>query len=165
MERSVDDLIREWQLGADQRLADRVGRSGLPADLRDSSTVHDELADDVAQDRLNDLFLAIYRFRQEMETKATREDSISDYTRNQIQSRLFGNGAMSLRYFADKVVHAATPVEKGANPQLDPVEAYIALLALIDATDRLAPLAARLASLSVASTRSCRGLYRTTGPD
>lgn len=144
MQRSVDDLIRDWQSGAEQRLADRIGRAGLPADLRDSSNAQDELTDDAAQDRLNDLFLAVYRFRKELESKVAGEENISDYIRNQIRSRLFGNGAMSLRYFAERVMESATSVDIQTKPQLDPVEAYIALLALIDATDRLTSLVTKL---------------------
>jgi len=152
MERSVDDLIRDWQSGAEQRLADRVGRAALPTDLRDSSANADELSDDAAQDRLNDLFLAVYRFRKELETKVAREESVSDYVRNQVRSRLFGNGAMSLRYFADKVVASSSPTDADTKPQLDPVEAYIALLALIDATGRLTPLVTELGYASELTT-------------
>lgn len=133
MERSVDDLIRDWQMGASERQADHIARAALPDDLRASSEGSTpELDIVVDQDRLNDIFLAMWRFKSETLSKIEGKGDLDDFTRLQIQSRLFGRGAMSVRYLASKL-DPNGDVASGALGRLDPVEHYIALLSLSDA--------------------------------
>jgi hypothetical protein len=141
MERDVDDLIRDWQMAADERQANHVARAGMPDDLRASSEGSSpELDDVVDQDRLNDIFLAMWRFKSELLRKLESKDALDDFSRLQIQSRLFGNGAMSVRYFASKLNRDAHSL---ATPKIDPVEQYIALLSLYDSAEVLRKPAGR----------------------
>jgi len=143
MERDVDDLIRDWQMGADERQANHVARAGLPDDLRASSEGSSpELDDVVDQDRLNDIFLAMWRFKSELLRKLEGKDALDDFSRLQIQSRLFGNGAMSVRYLASKL-SPAVDAPSLALPKFDPVEHYIALLSLYDSAEVLRKPAGR----------------------
>lgn len=133
MERSVDDLIRDWQMGADERQADHVARAAMPDDLRASSVGNtSELDSVIDQDRLNDIFLAMWRFKTELLKKLDNQDGVGDFTRMQVQSRLFGRGAMSVRYLVSKMdMNTGDMVTESA--KLDPVELYIVLLSVFDA--------------------------------
>lgn len=137
MERSVDDLIRDWQMGADERQADHVARVALPEDLRASSNGSSpELDNVIDQDRLNDIFLAMWRFKTELLKKLDNDHGVDDFTRLQIQSRLFGGGAMSVRYLVSKM--NSNPGDMTTeSAKLDPVENYIGLLSVFDAVKTL----------------------------
>lgn len=128
MERSVDDLIRDWQMGECDRQADHIARVAMPDDMRASSSgVTPELDTVREQDRLNDIFLAMWRFRSELLEKIGAKADLDRFTQLQIQSRLFGQGAMSVRYFVSKL----NPERESApSNQFDPVERYIAMLCL-----------------------------------
>ena len=143
MERDVDDLIRDWQMAADERQANHVARAGMPDDLRASSEGSSlELDDIVDQDRLNDIFLAMWRFKTELLRKLEGKEALDDFSRLQIQSRLFGNGAMSVRYLASKL-NPVVDAPSLALLKFDPVEHYIALLSLYDSVDVLKKPAGR----------------------
>jgi len=139
MERNVDDLIRDWQVGTDQRIAERVARESMPDDLRASSLhASPELDEGAVQDRVNDLFLAIYRFRREIEAKLSSDINDNRFARNQVQSRLFGRGGMSVRYFVEKVLASTLP-DNSSEASMSPVEGYLAVLTINDALLEIAP--------------------------
>ncbi len=138
MERNVDDLIRDWQSGSEQRLSDRIARAGLPDDLRQSTNLSDyDEADDVARDRLNDLFLAFSKFTGEMKIKLAHPRQLSDFEKLQIESRLFGKGAMSIRYFAERITKNSDVLD--TEREMDFVESFIGLLTIKDTLSQLEP--------------------------
>ncbi|HQT01699.1 MAG TPA: hypothetical protein PK501_01255 [Thiotrichales bacterium] len=131
MERSVDDLIRDWQMGADERQADHVARAAMPDDLRASGGTS-EMNSIIDQDRLNDIFLAMWRFKTDLLKQLDNDDGVDDFTRLQLQSRLFGGGAMSVRYLVNKMFMNTGEMMLDST-KLDPVELYIGLLSVFDA--------------------------------
>ncbi|TPE51945.1 hypothetical protein FJM67_08175 [Maribrevibacterium harenarium] len=137
MERSIDDLLRDWQLGPEQRQAAQISRAAMPMEhgiLGDQSS--QETEDLVATDRLNDLFLAMYRFRSDIikNIEAARQDSNS-FAKLQLKTRLFGRGAMSVRYFLGKLSSSLEGDEGG----VDVVERYLGVMSLKDSLNRLHP--------------------------
>lgn len=129
MERTVDELIRDWQLGPQDRFSERVGLAGLPDDANQMTTYTTESIQILPiEDRLNDMFLAVSQFRKEIESKFEVEGGSKDYIDVQIQSRLFGRGAMSVRYFCEKIVKSVQ-----GNAEISSTEAYLALLSIMDA--------------------------------
>ena len=147
MERSIDDLIRDWQIGSEQRIAERIARAAMPDDLRASSDFGaPELDEGMVQDRLNDIFLAAFRFRKDIEGKLQADESSRAFALSQVQSRLFGNGAMSLRYFVNKLFDGLDVEEvevRDRSAPLQPLEAYLAVLSLLDAVELLSPSVAK----------------------
>lgn len=139
MERNIDDLIRDWQLGSDQRQAEHIARAAMPDDLRSSADgTSPELDEGAEQDRLNDIFTAMDRFRKDILTRLQNTENLEAFTRLQIQARLFGKGAMSVRYLLEKIC-APDISEQGSaeSPVFDVIEQYLALMSLHDALQRL----------------------------
>lgn len=137
MERGIDDLIRDWQLGVEQRQADHIARAAMPDDMRASSMgASPELDEGVGQDRLNDLFMAMYRFRTDMSTKLGNANGLDAFARMQLQARLFGRGAMSVRYMISKLCPTDDP-QSSDKPMLDVLEQYLGIMSLRDAVRRL----------------------------
>ena len=95
-----------------------------------------ELGEMVDVDRLNDLFLAMYRFREDISKniELARKDPKS-FAKLQLRSRLFGKGVMSVRYLLDKLSTKASEIEGG----LDSVEQYLGVMSLKDSLERLHP--------------------------
>jgi len=139
MERNIDDLIRDWQLGSDQRQAEHIARAAMPDDLRNSADGSSpEMDEGAEQDRLNDIFTAMYQFRKDILTKLQNTENLQAFTRLQIQTRLFGNGAMSVRYLLQKI--CAPDISEQASAEstaFDVIEQYLALMSLHDALQRL----------------------------
>lgn len=139
MERTIDELIRDWQLGPVDRFIERVGIAGLPDDshhMTDYSA--DTIQSEPIEDKLNDMFLAISKFRKEIEAKLDISDEPSEFTLMQIKTRLFGQGAMSVSYFAKKLYQSINN-DNGVSG-LSCTEAYIAILTLMDALQQLTVL-------------------------
>ncbi len=162
MERSIDDLLRDWQLGAEQRQADHIARAAMPDDLRASSFGGSpELDDGVEQDRLNDLFMAMFRFRNDITSKLRDTNSLESFTRMQVQARLFGRGAMSVRYMISKLCPEDAPQTSG-QPMLDALEQYLGIMSLRDAVQRLqepvedAGMEAEMTELLAELEKSCK---------
>jgi len=139
MERNIDDLIRDWQLGSSERQAEHIARAAMPDDMRSSADgVSPELDEAAEQDRLNDIFMAMHRFRHDILAKLQNTENLEAFTKLQIQARLFGKGAMSVRYFLEKMCPPNSGEQASATPMtLDVIEQYLALMSLRDALERL----------------------------
>ncbi|RUM53655.1 MAG: hypothetical protein DSY85_08530 [Marinomonas sp.] len=137
MDRNIDDLLRDWQLSPEQRQAAQISRAAMPLEqLMSDSGSFQELGEMVDVDRLNDLFLAMYRFREDISKniELARKDPKS-FAKLQLRSRLFGKGVMSVRYLLDKLSTKASEIEGG----LDSVEQYLGVMSLKDSLERLHP--------------------------
>lgn len=137
MERNIDDLLRDWQLSAEQRQAEQIARAAMPREHGASDNLIPSEDGEVADtDRLNDLFLAMYRFREDVlnTIERVRRDADS-FAKIQLRSRLFGAGVMSVRYLLERVSSVST----GGDGALDVVEQYLVVLALKDSLQRLQP--------------------------
>src|SRR5690606_7069412 len=139
MERNIDDLIRDWQLGSSERQAEHIARAAMPDDMRSSADgVSPELDEAAEQERLNDIFMAMHRFRHDILAKLQNTENLEAFTKLQIQARLFGKGAMSVRYFLEKMCPPNSGEQASATPMtLDVIEQYLALMSLRDALERL----------------------------
>src|SRR5690606_14691219 len=134
MERSIDDLLRDWQLGSEQRQAEYIARAAMPDDMRDASTgFSPELDNGVETDRLNDFFMAMHRFRTDILAQLQRTGSLDAFVKMQIQARLFGRGVMSVRYLLEKL----RSFQNSEESRQDVVDRYLGLMALRDALQRL----------------------------
>lgn len=137
MERNIDDLLRDWQLSAEQRQAEQIARAAMPREHGASDNLIPTEDGQIANsDRLNDLFLAMYRFREDAlnNIERVRRDADS-FAKMQLRTRLFGAGVMSVRYLLERV----SSVSSGGDDALDTVEQYLMLLALNDSLQRLQP--------------------------
>jgi hypothetical protein len=132
MERTIDELIRDWQLGPVERFTERVGLAGLPDDSHYMTAYTEETIESLPiEDRLNDMFLAMAKFRKEIESRLESEDELSEFNVMQIKARLFGHGAMSVKYFAEKL-HESIDIKGQGQDGLSPTEGYISMLSVLD---------------------------------
>lgn len=137
MERTADELIQDWQQGFDERIADRVARIEQPVEWRSTSEHNDDLNLEAQVDRLNDVFLAFWRFRKDMAELLGPDMRPDDFARTRLQARIFGQGAMSLRYFVKRLQDAAELEPIAERPPFDAVDLYVSLLTVSTALDQL----------------------------
>lgn len=137
MERTADELIQDWQQGFDDRLADRVARAESASEQLQRADSGEDWLDDVDTDRLNEIFLALWRFRKDIEALLGPELAPDEYARSRLQARIFGRGAMSLRYFVSRLQDASEETSQAKLPSFDTVDLYVSLLTVTDAIKQL----------------------------
>ncbi|MAK55771.1 MAG: hypothetical protein CML17_08010 [Pusillimonas sp.] len=143
MDRNVEDLIRDWQSSFDERIASYITRAAEEEESNGEGLIdqNNQTPQDVSNP-LNDIFLATYKFRKDTEQALDSAESLDEFQKSRIHSRLFGNGIMSVHYFVQKICSDVSNLEK-LSRSLEPVEAFIALLSVNEAVGTL-PAAAAL---------------------
>lgn len=146
MQLTVDDLISDWQLDPTKRLVKNNNRATMYDELQTiSGNTSSDIDENIIPDRLNELFLATHHFQKDIENKLQILNKNNDqkdgcsrtYLRTQIQFRMFGNGAMSIRYFIDVLFDQLNIHVSNDLNSLQPVEAYLAVLSIVDVVEQL----------------------------